>query len=119
MASVWTAVIGGVSGLASGALVSFGTPWVKWCIEQRRIDRQRRYDLLDSWRAGISRLEGDAHEALDTPWCESLRPYLADDVRRRLERPRTIHISPDSGRGAKDFFSGEVDLIEREWGLRQ
>ena len=81
--------------------------------------RERQYDLLDSWRAGIAALESDDHtEVLRTPWYETLRPHLAEEVLRQLEKPRTSIVPPDSARGIKDLFTGEVDRIERDWGLR-
>jgi hypothetical protein len=104
---VWTAVIGGVAGLATGAISSLVAPWAKWSIEKRRIDRQRRYALLDSWREGIAGLEkGSVHtDAIETTWYETLRPYLSKDVLGRLEKPRTFVVTSDTGRGVKDLFT--------------
>lgn len=83
--------------------------------EQRRLRRE----LIESWRAGISDLEGPAGGALDTLWYETLRPHLAADVRDGLERPRTFHIPSDTRRAGRDAFTREVDRIEREWRLRE
>jgi hypothetical protein len=111
---VWAAVIGGVAGLATGAVSSLIAPWAHWSVEKRRTDRERQHALLDSWRAGIARLEDGAENALDTPWYETLRPHLSEDALRQLESPRNFVVPSDSGRGARNLFSGEVDRIERE-----
>jgi hypothetical protein len=117
---VWTAVIGGVSGLVSGAIASLVAPWANWSIEKRREDRRRRYDLLDSWRTGIASMpvEASHDEYIRRDWYETLRPHLGKDVLGWLEKPRTLIVRPETGRGLKDLFTGEVDRIESEWGLR-
>jgi hypothetical protein len=81
--------------------------------------RSRRVTIL-GWRAGIASIPVDAPHtyALNTSWYEDLRRYLGEDVLACLEKPRTVIVPPDSGRGMKDLFTGEVDRIEREWGLR-
>jgi hypothetical protein len=115
-AAVWTAIIGAVGGFASGSVVA---AWANWGIEKRRLNRQRQYALLDSWRSGIASQGNAGHtSALQTPWYETLRPHLAADVLARLEQPNTIIVSLGSPRGTKGLFTGEVDRIEREWKLR-
>jgi hypothetical protein len=80
----------------------------------------RRRATIADWRAGIASMNiGAPHtEYTRTPWYETLRPYLSEAGRNQLERPRTIIVVPDTGRGLKDMFTREVDRIEREWGLR-
>jgi hypothetical protein len=113
---VWTAIISGVAGVVTGSAV---TAWAKWPIEKRRLKLQRRYALLESWRTGISEIGAEfGVNALNTPWYEKLRPYLAEDVLRQLEKPRTYVVPSESGREVKNVFTREVDRIEREWGLR-
>lgn len=111
---IWVAVITGACGLLGGSAL---TAWAKWPIEKRRIERQRRYQLLDSWRSGLTTMAIDApvNEYLRTAWYETLRPHISDEQRERLERPRTFFVSGDNGRGLKDLFTGEIDRIERDW----
>ncbi len=88
--------------------------------ERNHEESQRRRALIALWRAGIATL-GDAGlyaKALQTPWYETLRPYLTSDVVAKLEGQRTVLVMPDTPRGGKNLFTGEVDRIEREWGLR-
>lgn len=117
---IWAAVIGGVAGLASGVVASLLAPWANWSIEKRRLKRQRRYGLLDRWRQGIASAEdADDHTTfLTTEWYETLRPHLSSEARKQLEAERTWILPSDSGRGVRNSFTGEVDRIEREWGLR-
>jgi hypothetical protein len=113
---VWPAIISGVAGLLTGSAV---TAWAKWPIEKRRLKLQRRYALLDSWRDGIAGTGAEfGVNPLNTSWYETLRPYLAEDVVRQLEKPRTVIVPSESGRGVKNLFTREVDRIEWEWGLR-
>lgn len=83
--------------------------------------RQRRYASLDSWRAGIAGMWADEPhtDVLGSDWYETLRPYLSKDALTRLEQPRVAIVNADTGSGAKDLFTGEVDRVEHEWGLRQ
>jgi hypothetical protein len=115
--AVWTAIIGGVFGLVTGSAV---TAWVKWPIDKRRMKRQRQYEPIDTWRTGIAAITGlDHSDALNTPWYDTLRQYLSDDMRTRLEKPRTSYISIGSDRPpVRVMLAGEVDRIERQWGLR-
>ena len=111
-----TVIISGVAGVVTGSAV---TAWAKWPIEKRRLKLQRRYALLDSWRDGIAEIGAEfGLNPLNAPWYETLRPYLAEDVLRQLEKPRASIVPSESGRGIKDLFTREVDRIEREWGLR-
>ena len=114
---VWSALIGGVAGLSSGTVAALGAPWAKWSIEKRRLKREHQYRLLESWRAGIAAIPNDAPQTdgISTDWYETLRPYLSADERSQLERPRTVFVPGD--RGVRNFFTGAVDRIEREWGL--
>jgi hypothetical protein len=81
---------------------------------------QRDRATIADWRTGIASMPVEAPhtEYTRTSWYETLRPYLSQDGRNQLERPRTVIVRPDTGRGLKDMFTREVDRIEREWGLR-
>jgi hypothetical protein len=115
-AAVWTAIIGIVGGFASGSVVA---AWANWGVEKRRLKLQRRYDLLDTWREGIASIGAEfGLNPIGSPWYETLRPYLSDDTRQKLEHQRTFHVPSESARGTRDTFTVEVDRIEREWGLR-
>jgi hypothetical protein len=116
---LWPAIIGGVAGLATGAVSALGAPWAKWGVDKRHMKLERQYELLDSWRAGITTMSPtDLNSALSTDWFERLRPFLSKDLREEIDVPRKISVAPDTSRGFKDKLAAEVDRIEREWGLR-
>lgn len=117
---VWAAAVGGLAGLATGAVSLLVAPWPSWGIEKRRTDRQRKYELLDSWRSGIAELGNNGHTAaLQTDWYETLRVYASPDAIAQWEAPNTIYVTiPRVSRGDKYLFTGEADRIEQEWGLR-
>lgn len=116
---IWTAAIGAASGLVSGGIASVVAPWINWGIEKKRLERQRRYDLLKSWREGIARMETDDRgEYISSDWYETMRPYMWETRRDELERPGTVIVPADSGRGIKGRFASEADRIESQWGLR-
>lgn len=113
-----TAAIGAAGG-AITAGIALLTPWPKWGVEKRRLDRKRKAALLKSWREGLARMEGhDKDEYIATEWYESMRPYMWENRRAQLERQRTMIVPADSGRGIKDLFAREIDRIEQSWGLR-
>ena len=141
----WIGVIGTGIGAFAGGLPAFGTAVVQSVSarSQRKIDAEvakaklyaeaaeakaqrdheealRRRATIADWRAGIASMNvGAPHtEYTRTTWYETLRPYLLESERKQLESPRTVIVLPETGRGLKDRFTGAVDRIEREWGLR-
>lgn len=116
---VWTALISGVVGLATG---SVATAWANWGIEKRRLKVKRRYELLDSWRTGIASFDNfdDLKVIGPTPdWYETLRPHLSERSRELIgRRAKRATVLPRESRGRKDVIAGEIDRIEREWGLK-
>jgi hypothetical protein len=77
-------------------------------IEKRRLKLQRRYHLLNTWREGITSIDSEIHtDVLRSPWYETLRPYLSEGQRNRLEKPRTVIVPSDAGRGIKSAGRGQ------------
>lgn len=115
---MWAAVIGGVAGLASGVVASVIAPWASWRIEKKRRELDRKYELLDRWRTGISEFDSENYKgAFGTEWYETLRPYLSPAVLALTERPRTVVVDPGTGRALRNRFAEEVDRIEHHWKL--
>jgi len=132
MSEIWAAVIGGIAGLVTGALGSVIAPWVSWGIEKRREDRKHKRDLIMSWRTGIASIDDEGSDVdglprgylmqhtsryFRTPWYETLRPYLSEFHRVNFEKNNTS-VAGGTPRSLKNLIAGEVDRIEREWGLR-
>lgn len=91
---VWTALISGVVGLATG---SVATAWANWGIEKRRLKVKRRYELLDSWRTGIASFDNfdDLKVIGPTPdWYETLRPHLSEITRTDRKAGKKSHGTP-------------------------
>jgi len=78
--------------------------------------------LLDSWRTGIASFDNfdDLKVIGPTPdWYETLRPHLSERSRELIERrAKRATVLPRESRGRKDVIAGEIDRIEREWGLK-
>jgi hypothetical protein len=125
---VQTALIAAVSGLAAGATGSVVAPWVNWGIDKRRSRMQRRRELVDSWREGLSEWaqhppNSGTPDFLLLSWFQTLIPHLSESATVLL-RERKVVIQP------KISFPGvskesryivtvreEIDRIEEMWKL--
>ncbi|NDJ91827.1 hypothetical protein [Mycolicibacter kumamotonensis] len=136
------AIIGGVAGLISGTAGSLTAPWAQWGVEQKRLRRQRRVELITEWRSGIDALRAaedaaaprlpfpgggqlvvttdrsDPPETRDTEqnWYETLRPHLSADVQKSLKELRGKRVAHRTGR-IPDLLRAEVARLERDWKL--
>ena len=54
---MWPAIIGGVSGLATGVLGAILAPWAKWRVDREQATRTWRRERLTEWRAGLAEAE--------------------------------------------------------------
>lgn len=82
------AVVGGVAGLATGALASVVAPWVNWGIERRRLRLERRQELIAEWRTGLAEAEeaglfGGRGGYLHLPWYQSLTASIRNNGRAK------------------------------------
>lgn len=113
------AVIGGVSGLVSGGIVTLVAPWSSWGIEKRRLRREHRVKRIAEWRAGASQLGEDVHfmELEWSPWYVTLLPEM---------RRKTIEAVDAASQGSSyenynvvaTLIIEEIAYIEREkWEL--
>jgi hypothetical protein len=141
------AVIGGVAGLVTGTAGSLTAPWAQWGVEKRRMQRQRRVDLIAEWRAGIDALRAAEDEAaphLPFPGAPGRTggymvvstgapdPPETRDTRQNWYETLSPHLSKDAHeslkalRGQKvaertgkipDLLRAEVARVERDWTL--
>ncbi|MBE5451768.1 hypothetical protein [Mycobacteroides abscessus] len=129
---VWAAVIGGVAGLATGALSSLIAPWANWGVERRREQLKHKRDLISSWRTGISTIDATGTDSggfpkgyqvhftsryFHTSWYETLRPHLPEALRANTEKSNQT-LGFGTPRALKNTLAAEVDRIEAEWDLR-
>ncbi len=117
----------GLGGVVVGSLIA---PWVQLAVEQRRDQRRRRRELVDRWRAMVSRHHAPRCvvpvDLVDDPDFQTLRPYLSPAARSELEtgagtaaKPLVI-IAGATGVAANsdlDLVTREIDRLEREWRL--
>ena len=119
-------IIGGLIGLVAGLLV----PWVRWEVDRRRQEHQRRVELIQSCRDMVK-----SFAERDRPDTESaysfrehlerhtdyyaIKPHLSAEFKKNLETPRTVYISADGDSlGAlAQMFIDELSVVERRWGL--
>lgn len=113
-------VIVAVIGLIGGVIGSIIAPWINWGIEQRKMQAQRRTDLIREWRSFIENFDFDQKNFGDTTVYAAMRPYMNKEVIDDFEAQRTFFVPPDGGRGDnlfKQWASDEVSAIERRWKL--
>lgn len=126
MESVANTIIGGLIGLIAGLLI----PWVRWEVDRRRQEHQRRVELIQSCR-GMVRI----FSLRDQPQPESaysfreylekqteyyaIKPHLSAEFIRKLEAPRTVYVAADGDSlGALvQMFIGELSVVEKRWNL--
>jgi hypothetical protein len=113
-------VISAVVGLIAGAVGSLMAPWVHWSIEKRREAAKYRVDTIARWRAAIDTFDFDRGNFGDTTTYAEMRSHMREEVIRKFEAQRTIHVPPDGGRGdqlARQWASDELSRIQQSWGL--
>jgi hypothetical protein len=110
---------GAIAGLITGVIGSLIAPWVQWAIEKRRSRLGYRQERIRIWRENINSYRGNFTQFTTTATHSEIRPHLTEDVRKRLEKPRTA-IVPNEKRGKaaqRYILLDEVARIEKEWGL--
>ncbi|KGE78191.1 hypothetical protein [Halomonas salina] len=114
------ALISAGAGLLAGAIGSLVAPWVHWAIEKRRSQFMYRQELVRTWRVEIESFSWDHGDFGDSTTYAAMRPHMREEVIKKFEAQRTMHVPPDGGRGQKlhkQWASDEVARIEKEWGL--
>lgn len=114
----FTALIGFVGG-AVGSLIA---PWVHWAIEKQRAKIDYKRNLIHEWRNWIEEFYWDDNDDNfgDSAVYAAMRPHMREEVIKKLEAQRTLHVPPEGGRGgniAKQLVSDEIAHIEGTWEL--
>ncbi len=118
---VITALIGGGSGLVSGAIASLIAPWVHWGIEKRRTRRESRRALIAEAREYVaSHLFGGATFSAK-PIYSQLKPHLHREVIEVIENyEELLDQQDDPGtfpRLFREQVLNEISRVERKWTL--
>lgn len=125
---MWSAIIGGLAGLVTGAVGSLVAPWVALKVEhQRQVHADRRQRVAE-WRAGLASVEANLTPGrnpfiqgafVGEPWFATLRPHLDPATVNGWESPgaRYIHFNEAGSRrdGVAMQLADEIDRIAREW----
>lgn len=118
---LWTAAIGGVAGLATGAISALAAPWAKWSVDKKRIRLEHRYGLLTSWRDGLAEYRLAHYQLPSQGWYQQLRPYLTPSGVASAEAPH-VPTMTDAAHQARlqavaSTLADEIKRIESEWKL--
>ena len=100
------AVLGFVGGLV--------TPWVRWEMNKRRLERAEKARLIREWRAAIDIFDFQNENIGDSAWYSSLRAHLKKEIITKVEAPRTVYVG--GGRGdlvLKHMLLDEVASLEK------
>ncbi|MBB4853398.1 hypothetical protein HNP40_000764 [Mycobacteroides chelonae] len=117
-----------VTGLCAPAVAAFAQSW----LGDRATIKQRRRDLIDSWRSGLAKLGFEPETVMNTEWYETLRPYLSGEVRGRFEMGYSPYSNvievvvpelPGEGeeikkinlRGDRNVLADRVDELAKGW----
>jgi len=107
-------------GLIGGVIGSIAAPWVNWGIEKRRLKHTRKMELIKEWRTFIEAFDFENQNFGNSTVYGAMRPYMEEEIIKKFEAQRTIHIPPDGGRGDqlfKQWASDQVAMIEKKWKL--
>lgn len=113
-------VVVALIGLVGGIIGSVVAPWVNWGIEKRRLKHARKVELIKEWRLFIEHFSFNSQNFGNTTVYAAMRPFMDEDIIKKFEAQRTIHIPPDGGRGkelSKQWASDQVAMIENKWNL--
>jgi hypothetical protein len=118
--SILSAIIGGIAGLITGAIVSLIAPWITWGVEKKRKKQERREELVNQWREIIMKDGFSRKNLLNHPLYGPLRGLLSDDVRTDLERPSNhlvVVVNSPMDNHDRTIILREIARIEKLWEL--
>jgi len=133
------ALIGGGTGLVTGAIGSLFAPWANWGVEKRRSRQQCRAERIKEWREGIAELRyaeqestprrPEGHLAFVTSaeianpnlttksWWTTLKPELSRGAHKKLSSLTSQSLANRQGK-VPDLLEREIARIERDkWKL--
>lgn len=136
----WTAIIVGVgSGISTGALAAFLTPWAQWAVDVRRDRRDNRLKFIQAWKIYVNnRYMHELSQNADFPsLVRTLTPTKRDQLQRLLkqyqlnwnefekeklpsmddyDKPDTINAEKERlGKPIRDFLIEHLAELREKW----
>jgi hypothetical protein len=111
--TIYVALIGGVSGLITGAVGSLIAPWVQWGIEKRRKRMDNRRVLLYDVRKLLDGKPLRRNEYRESKEYGAIAAYLSKSLKDRVEQ-RNTHGGEEL---IRDDMHKELCELEKKWGL--
>jgi hypothetical protein len=127
-----------VGGLAGSTVA----PWVGWSVEKRRIARDERKAMVQSWRDGIARLSEAETAALLMPddlirskdedflgvwpdgadtrfatWFSTLRIHMSDEIGKRADELAYQSVLKRHGTKFPTLLLTEANRIAKQWSV--
>jgi len=116
-------IISSIFGLIGGAIASLIAPWVHWGIEKKRIQINRKKELIDNCKMEINKKNFDGKEFRESPYYANIRPFLSKELTHLIEKgDNEFHVQISGGRGGgvnnfKSKILDEINNLERKWKL--
>lgn len=119
--NIVSALIGGGTGLVTGAIASLIAPWIHWGIEKRRTRREARRALIAEARGYVATHLFDGVTFSAKPFYSQLKPHLRSEVIETIENYQEVQDQQDDPgkfpRRLQDQVINELSRVERKWKL--
>jgi hypothetical protein len=117
--SAWEIVVSAVAAaVAAGGVV---TVLVRWFVDKRRKQRERRERIVDAARELVSQGQGmDRSEILLDPRYLAIRPHLDPEVEGELREQRVTVVRDTYGTVGNPYLAlirNEADRLAKKWKL--
>jgi hypothetical protein len=124
-------IISAIAGLISGVIGSLVAPWINWRIENKKLTRKSREDLIRSAREALEKDDLSNNEFRHLPIYSRIKPYLSEQAVKAVEGEfsndgplsrEAVRIVLGDGRNSglnpfKNKVLDELTLLEKKWGL--
>ena len=114
-------IISGVVGLITGAIASLIAPWVKWGIEKKKIQLDKKRQIIEEFRNILNDYGFDRKKLINNPNYRSIREFLHKESIKDLETTMPALrgvMGNDAMDHDKDRMYKALSELEQKWGIR-
>lgn len=109
-------VLPALLGFSSGIVGYLVAPWIKYCIENKRDDRNRRIQRICRWKEFLDSNDKDVDFKNSSIYAE-MRPFLSGRTLSSLEGNAFVIRQGRGGNIVTTNILDDIVRLEQEWGL--
>jgi len=111
--TIWTAIVGGVSGAIVGSITTLFAPWINWGIEKRR-NREKHYrQIIMLARHDLTGRAKTRNDIASSEAYAGIKGHLSEALTREIEHMGVT----GSEESVQRRLMQELADLEKKWGL--